>query len=214
MSWVATKALPAFVAFAAGVGCGFWWAGSGVKGSAPAGEVPSSGPTCRNGRSSETLRPSPVREVREDDGESESVEASASVERVSDSSPAVEPELAAAHEMRRVRRQVAREAAERRRQDFLSSLNLELLTAEQRERHLLYLEARKTCDAARKEVSDLRAAGKEVPEILQTRLADAEAVLRADREGELRILREAAARAAGLDEKAIPQLMEDLEVSF
>ena len=116
--------------------------------------------------------------------------------------------------MRRVRRQVAREAAERRRQDFLSSLNLELLTAEQRERHLLYLEARKTCDAARKEVSDLRAAGKEVPEILQTRLADAEAVLRADREGELRILREAAARAAGLDEKAIPQLMEDLEVSF
>ena len=207
MRSIVTKALPVFVAFAAGAGCGLWWSESGAKAPSPASVAPSSRPACRSARSSEVRRPLPA---YGGNGESESVQASASVELVSDGPPAAEPEVTAAHEMRRVRRQAAREATEMRRLDFLSSLNLDLLTDEQRKRHLLYLEARVACDAVRKEVADLRAAGREMPESLQTRLADAESVLRADHEGELRIVREAAVRAAGLDERAVRQLMEDI----
>ena len=50
----------------------------------------------------------------------------------------------------------------------------------------------------------------EVSAELQSRLADAESVLRADREREQGALREAAARATGLDEPAVRQLMTDL----
>lgn len=132
------------------------------------------------------------------------------VEAVIDNSPAPEPEVLAAHAARQARRRAAREAKERERRDFLSALNPDLLTAEQRKTHALYVEANETRTAVRKEISALRATGKEVPVELQARLADAESVLCADREAELRALREAAARAVGLDEAAVRQLMEDL----
>lgn len=132
------------------------------------------------------------------------------VETIVDSSPAPEPEIAAAHAARQARRRAAREAAENERQDFLSSLNLDLLTAEQRKVHALYVEANETRNALRREISALRREGKEVSAELQSRLADAESVLRADREREHGALREAAARATGLDEPAVRQLMKDL----
>lgn len=133
------------------------------------------------------------------------------VKVVVDNSPAPEPEILAAHAARRARRRAAREAKEKSRQDFLSNLNLDLLTAEQRKVHELYVEANATSMSLRKEISALRATGEDVPAELQSRLADAESVLRADRDAELRALREAAARATGLDETAIRQLMDDLQ---
>jgi len=45
---------------------------------------------------------------------------------------------------------------------------------------------------------------------LHARLLDAQTVLRTSRDGECGALREAAARAVGLDESAVRQLMEDL----
>ena len=114
------------------------------------------------------------------------------VETIADSSPAPEPE-------------------ENERRDFLSSLNLDLLTAEQRKVHALYVEANETRNALRREISALRREDKEVPAELLSRFADAESVLRADREREQTALREAAARAVGLDETAVRRLMEDLE---
>ena len=132
------------------------------------------------------------------------------VETIVDNSPPPEPEVLAAHAARQARRRAAREAAENERQDFLLSLNLDLLTAEQRKVHELYVEANKTRNALRKEISALRREGKAVPAELQSRLSDAESVLRADREREQGALREAAARATGLDETAIRQLMKDL----
>ena len=108
------------------------------------------------------------------------------------------------------KRQAAREAKERERNDFLSTLNLDLLTDEQRKAHELYVKANATRAAVRKEISVLRAAGKEVPADLQARLSDAESVLRVNRDTERRALREAAARAAGLEESAVRQLLEDL----
>ena len=133
------------------------------------------------------------------------------VETIVDSSPAPETEVMAAHAARQARRRAAREAKENERQDFLSSLNLDLLTAEQRKVHELYVEANKTRNTLRREISSLRREGKEVPAELQSRLADAESVLRADRETERRILDEAAARAVGLDESAIRKLLEDMQ---
>ena len=133
------------------------------------------------------------------------------VETMVDSSPVSEPEVLAAHAARQARRRAAREAAENERQDFLSSLNLDLLTAEQRKVHALYVEANKTRNSLRKEISALRREGKAVPAELQSRLSDAESVLRADREREQGALREAAVRATGLDEMAARRLMEDLE---
>lgn len=132
------------------------------------------------------------------------------VETIADSSPAPEPEVLAAHAARQARRRAAREAAENERRDFLSSLNLDLLTAEQRKVHALYVEANETRNALRREISALRREGKEVSAELQSRLADAESVLRAEREREQGALREAAARATGLDEPAVRQLMTDL----
>jgi len=131
------------------------------------------------------------------------------VEVVADDSSEPSPEITAAHADRRARRQAAREAKAFERRDFLSSLNLDLLTAEQRERHALYLEAVTTRDTLRKELGAVRSAGREAPPDLQARLSDAESVLRADREAELRALREAAARAAGLGDAAVRQLVED-----
>ena len=133
------------------------------------------------------------------------------VETIVDSSPPPEAEVMAAHAARQARRRAAREAKENERRDFLSSLNLDLLTAEQRKVHELYVEANKTRNTLRREISSLRREGKEVPAELQSRLADAESVLRADREREQTALREAAARAVGLDETAVRRLMEDLE---
>lgn len=132
------------------------------------------------------------------------------VEVIADASPSPSPEILSAHAARQARRRAAREAKEKERQDFLATLNLDLLTVEQRKMHELYVEANATRATLRKEISALRAAGEEVPADLQSRLADAESVLRADRNAELRALREAAARAAGLDGKALRQLMDDL----
>ena len=194
------KAFPVVVAFAVGLATGVWW-------TKPAAEVCESS----NAAESEEIR------HRADGDESSAGEEKAevavpppTVEAVVDNSPASEPEILAAHAARQARRRAAREAKERERGDFLSALNPDLLTAEQRKTHALYVEANETCTAVRKEISALRASGKEVPVELQTRLADAESVLRADREAELRALREAAARAAGLDEAALRQLMADL----
>jgi len=132
------------------------------------------------------------------------------VEVVTDTSPAPSPEISAAHAARRAGRQAAREARSEERWDFLSSLNLDLLTAEQRARHALYLEAIEAYDAARKEIAALRADGKDVPAALQSRLTDAQSVLRADHDAELRALKEAAARARGLDEASVRLMLEDL----
>ena len=118
--------------------------------------------------------------------------------------------MSAAHAVRQKRRRAAREAKDRERQDFLLSLNLDLLTDSQRKVHALYVEANETCVVLRKEISALRAAGKEVPADLQSRLADAELVLHADREAEQHALREAAARVAGLDEQVIRRLLDDI----
>ena len=120
------------------------------------------------------------------------------------------PDEFAALQRRREAIRAARKAAADNRQDFLSSLNLDLLTEEQRRVHALYVEANETRNALRKEISALRREGKEIPADLQVRLADAESVLCADREREQGALREAAARAAGLDESAVRQLTKDL----
>jgi len=110
----------------------------------------------------------------------------------------------------RARRQAAREAKLKERKDFLSELNLDLLDDGQRKTHALFLEALQVQESVGKEIADLRAVGREVPPGLQSRLADAQSVLRADCEAERRALREAAARAAGLDEKTVRQLTDDL----
>ena len=194
------KAFPVAVAFAVGLSAGFWW-------TKPAAEV------CEltNSAESEDIQNRVDGDESSAGEEKEEVAVPPpTVEAVIDNSPASEPEILAAHAARQARRRAAREAKERERRDFLSALNPDLLTAEQRKTHALYVEANETRTAVRKEISALRAAGKEVPVELQARLADAESVLCADREAELRALREAAARAVGLDEAAVRQLMEDL----
>jgi len=140
----------------------------------------------------------------------EDAASTAVVEVMTDNSPAPSPEISAEHAARQARRAAARAAQEETRWDFLSTLNLDLLTDSQRKTHEMFLEAQKVRDEAAAEIRRLRAAGEEVPADLQSRLADAQSVLRADHEAEYRILREAAARAAGLDETAVRQLMEDL----
>lgn len=143
-------------------------------------------------------------------GDGVGVEPPPTVEVMVDDSPEPATEITAAHAARQVRRQEARETRENSRRDFLSDLNLDLLTAEQRKVHALYVEANETRSALLKEIAALRKEGGEVPAEMQSRLADAESVLRADREREQDALREAAARAAGLDESAVRQLMKDL----
>ena len=205
------KAFSLLVAFAVGLAVGVWWP-------KPVSEVAAS----QNAAESEGVRG----RVDADKGSSDEGEESRqsevqsedekvvvpppTVETIVDSSPAPEPEVLAAHAVRQARRRAAREAKEAERHEFLSALNLDLLTVEQRKTHALYVKANEIRAAARKAISALRAAGKEVPAELQTQLADAESVLRADREAELCALREAAARAAGLDEAAVRQLMSDL----
>lgn len=194
------KAFPVAVAFAVGLATGVWW-------TKPAAEV------CKLANSAESediQNRADADEFSAGEEKEEIVVPPSTVEVDVDNSPASEPEILAAHAARQARRRAAREAKERERGDFLSALNSDLLTAEQRKTHALYVEASETCTAVRKEISALRASGKAVPVELQSRLADAESVLRTDREAELRALREAAARAAGLDEAALRQLMEDL----
>lgn len=194
------KVLPLFIAFAIGLSAGFWW-------TKPAAEV------CEltNSAESEDIQNRADGDESSAGEEKEEVVVPPSTVEVDvDNSPASEPEILAAHAARQARRRTAREAKERERRDFFSTLNPDLLTAEQRKTHALFVEANETCTAVRKEISALRVASKEVPAELQARLADAESVLCADREAELRALREAAARAAGLDEAAVRQLMEDL----
>ena len=205
------KAFSLLVAFAVGLAVGVWW----PKPAAEVNELPNIAESevilerASDGKGSvdeekEAWQP----EVRSED-EKVGVPPP-TVETIVDSSPAPEPEVLAAHAVRQARRRAAREAKETERREFLSALNLDLLTVEQRKTHALYVKANETRAAARKAISALRAAGKEVPAELQTQLADAESVLRADREAELCALREAAARAAGLDEAAVRQLMSDL----
>ena len=134
----------------------------------------------------------------------------ATVETIVDDTPDPTSDVSAAHAARRAQRQAAREKAANDRRDFLADLNRDLLTSEQLAIHDLYLEAVKTRNAIREEISSLRAAGKEIPAEMQWKLADAESVLRSDRETEMRILREAAARAAGLQESDVRQLLEDI----
>ena len=194
------KVLLPLVAFALGLTTGIWW-------TKPAAEVCE---LTNSAESAEIQNRADADEFSAGEEKEEVVVPPSTVEVDVDNSPASEPEILAAHAARQARRRAAREAKERERRDFLSALNPDLLTAEQRKTHALYVEANETFTAVRKEISALRAAGKEVPVELQTRLADAESVLCADREAELRALREAAARAVGLDEAAVRQLMEDL----
>ena len=193
------KAFPQVIAFAVGLVVGVWW-------TKPATEIRNRA----NENETSTGGEGAARQPEVQPPEEETVIPPPTVETVVDTSPASEPEILAAHAARQARRRAAREAKEKERHDFLSTLNPDLLTAEQRKTHALYIEANETRTAVRKEISALRAAGKEVPSELQMRLADAESVLRADREAERRALGEAAARAAGLDETAVRQLMEDL----
>ena len=205
------KTLLMIALFAAGLAVGVWWARPVAEG----GESPNAEePAETQSRADEAESSSGEEgedcqsEVRPQ--EEEVVVPPPTVEVIVDNSPEPEPEVLAAHVARQKRRRAAREADEKRRHDFLSTLNLDLLTDEQRKRHLLFVEANETRNAVRKEISALRAAGKEVSAELQRRLADAESVLRTEREAEQRALRETAARAAGLDEAAVRQLMSDL----
>lgn len=205
------KVLLPLVAFALGLTTGVWW----TKPMAEVGESPNDAESAEiQNRAGEDETSSDEAEgARQPEVQSQEEEVSvtpATVEVVVDDSPAPEPEVLAAHAARQARRRTAREAKERERRDFFSTLNPDLLTAEQRKTHALFVEANETCTAVRKEISALRVASKEVPAELQARLADAESVLRTDREAERRALREAAARAAGLDEAAVRQLMNDL----
>ena len=206
------KALPIVLAFAVGLAVGVLWTKSAAKiGESPNAvelaetqdlegkdEVPAgdAGETCPS---------------EDPPQEEEAAVPPSTVETIVDNSPPPEPEVLAAHAARQARRRAAREAAENERHDFLLSLNLDLLTAEQRKVHELYVEANKTRNTLRREISALRRKGKEVPAELLSRLADAESVLRADRDREQDALREAAARATGLDEAAVRRLMEDLK---
>jgi len=150
-------------------------------------------------------------EVR--DSASDAVETTVSeavVEVMTDNSPVPSQEISAAHAARQARRAAARAAKEGSRRDFLSSLNFDLLTDSQRKTHELFVEAQKVRDEVAAEVRRLRAAGEDVPTELQSRLAAAQSVLRAGRDAECRALREAAARAAGLDENGVRQLLDDL----
>ena len=205
------KALPIVLAFAVGLAVGVLWTKSAAKigESSNAVELAETQglegkdevPACDAGETCPSEDPPP---------EEEAAVPPPTVETIVDNSPPPEPEVLAAHAARQARRRAAREAAENERHDFLSSLNLDLLTAEQRKVHELYVEANKTRNTLRREISALRREGKEVPAELLSRLADAESVLRADREREQGALREAAARATGLDEPAVRQLMTDL----
>ena len=212
------KAFPIVVSFAVGLAAGVWW----TKLVPGRGEDTASAVPCADVEGGRLDAKSSPRQDKGGFVQSECGKDTASteeevaappptVEVVVDDSPASEPEMISAHAARQVRRRLAREAKERERHDFLSVLNPDLLTAEQRRTHALYIEANETRTAARKEISSLRAAGKEVPAKLQTQLADAESVLRSDREAEQRLLREAAARAAGLDEPEVRRLLEDLQ---
>ena len=207
------KALPIALALVVGLAVGFWLAtGSGKEGSSPR---PQGGEAIAGGRgksaaSAKGRAPASMfkgASQEEDDGDDVPPP---TVEVMVDDSPEPAAEITAAHAARQALRQAAREAKESERQDFLSSLNLDLLTEEQRRVHALYVEANETRNALRKEISALRREGKEIPADLQVRLADAESVLCADREREQGALREAAARAAGLDESAVRQLTKDL----
>ena len=207
------KALQTIVAFAAGLAVGVWW----VRSPADAGGRGEDVASTNHGIDAKTsLRPDkgdPV-SLKSEEGtapaEEEVAAPAPTVEVLVDNSPAPEPEILAAHAARCAKRQAAREAKEKERREFLSTLNLDLLTDEQRKAHELYIKANATRAAVRKEISALRAAGKEVPADLQARLSEAETVLRVDRDAERHALREAAARAAGLEESAVRQLMEDL----
>ena len=203
------KAFSLLVSFAVGLAVGVWW----PKPAAEVGESPNAAESEEIQNRADEASSGEEQEVRQSEVQSQEEEVavpSPTVEAVVDSSPASEPETLAAHAVRQARRRAAREAKENERHEFLSALNLDLLTVEQRKTHALYVKATETRAAARKAISALRAAGKEVPAELQSQLADAESVLRADREAELCALREAAARAAGLDEAAVRQLMSDL----
>lgn len=205
------KALPIVLAFVVGLAVGVLW----TKSAAKIGESPNAVEAAEaqnrevkdDASSGDAGEPCPFEDPPPG---KEAVVPPPAVETMVDSSPVSEPEVLAAHAARQARRRAAREAAENERRDFLSSLNLNLLTAEQRKVHALYVEANETRNALRKEISALRREGKAVPTELQSRLSDAESVLRADREREQGALREAAARATGLDEQAVRQLMTDL----
>ena len=197
------------LAFALGAGVGVWWAGGHPEGSAD-----TLSPAVPVGHGSEepsaVANPDNVVSVGGGTDEDSSPAVESTVEVIVDNSPAPEPEILTAHAARQARRRAAREQQAKEQRDFLSALNDELLTPAQRKVHALYVEASEVRDSLRKEISALRAAGEEVPAEMQARLAEAESVLRADRDAELRALREAAARAAGIDESAIRQLIEDL----
>lgn len=204
------KALPIFTAFAAGLLVGIRWTTPVAEDREAAGDARSGTVLCRStGGDSASGAEEPSAQCGEPSqvGD-EAVVPPPTVEVIADGSPA--PEMSAAHAVRQKRRRAAREAKDRERQDFLLSLNLDLLTDSQRKVHALYVEANETCVVLRKEISALRAAGKEVPADLQSRLADAESVLHADREAEQHALREAAARVAGLDEQVIRRLLDDI----
>ena len=210
------KALPVVLAFAVGLAVGVLWTKSAAK--SPSGSVEGGKSTRQQASGMDSTRRGKDVVSADERGESsaptdeEAAVPPPTVETIVDSSTAPEPEVLAAHAVRQARRRAAHEAAENERHDFLSSLNLDLLTAEQRKVHALYVEANKTRDALRKKIFSLRRDGKEVPMELQSRLADAESVLCADRERERGALREAAVRAAGLDEAAVRRLVEDLEL--
>lgn len=200
--------LPAFLL---GAGVGVWWAGVPSERSAdvvsPTVVVPSGGNSEELSVGANPDNVVSVGGVVDEGGDSA---AESTVEEFIDNSP-TDCEALSAHAQRSARRRAAREQENRERRDFLSDLNVDLLTSEQRQVHARFCEALAERDSAGSEIAALRATGKEVPAELQTRLADAEAVLRADRDVELRVLREAAARAAGLDETAVRQPAEDLD---
>ena len=206
------KVIPILAAFVLGLASGAFWMYSP---SLPASE--SAGPECSVG--SETAgdaggRQQTVDTVTAGDSaistETDEPVPPATVETIVDDTPDPTSDVSAAHAARRLQRQAAREKAANDRRDFLADLNRDLLTSEQLAIHDLYLEAVKTRNAVREEISSLHAAGKEIPAEMQRKLADAESVLRSDRETEMRILREAAARAAGLQESDVRQLLEDM----
>ena len=207
------KALPIALAFVVGLTVGVWWMRSASE---PTGGFVGEVKSHQQASGVDLTRHGGDAVSADERGESfasqeeETAVPPPTVETIADSSPVPEPEVLAAHAARQARRRAAREAAENERRDFLSSLNLDLLTAEQRKVHALYVEANETRNALRKEISALRREGKAVPAELQSRLSDAESVLRADREREQGALREAAVRATGLDEQAVRQLITDL----
>ena len=205
------KALQMSAAFGLGLALGFGWGKpSAVAGLSSRREIERGSPVCDGAEAASAERGASAKDAAETVRREETSVPLPSVELTVDDASEPEPAMAAAHASRRARRLAARAAREKERSDFLASLNLDLLSPEQRARHALYLEANAKRDLLRRKISALRAAGKAVSEVAQAELADAEAVLRADREAELRALREAAARAVGLDEAAVRQLMENL----